>query len=433
MAEETRSDGWLRKIFKIGVLLTLVIAPTQWAIEYRPKSYLSPADLTLALTALVWFLDNLIRRDFRRMLRIPHWSHLAFIAFAAISIYEAEDVSLAVKDLVQYVEYFLVGTMMFDAFLRDGGKSARNWALSLSGVVFLAITITALVQYNMSSDTPLTVRGTFGNRNVLGGYMALALPMLFAGILAAKSWLVRVPLIIIALLAFGVVLSGAAYWAIFFTVLALALRGGWKVFLPTAVTLIYIQVWVLPELPRVNDLAHFYSVSLVDEEGEFDRRYPDWQAAYNMALSKPDMGVGLGNYQKNIGKYYDKVPRRTGPSEPDTQNLYLVLLASCGLTALVSYLAIISSAVGCAGQAACRPALSPTAPVTYEKEDPITGVIQHKRSILAQTDWIAAGTAASLLAFAGTCIWHPLLVRGIGIPFVFMLSLAHSFRNDADA
>jgi hypothetical protein len=31
------------------------------------------------------------------------------------------------------------------------------------------------------------------------------------------------------------------------------------------------------------------------------------------------------------------------------------------------------------------------------------------------------GTIGSLAAFAFTAIWHPLLVRGIGLPFVVLL------------
>ena len=40
---------------------------------------------------------------------------------------------------------------------------------------------------------------------------------------------------------------------------------------------------------------------------------------------------GLGGYQKQIGPFYGVVPNATGPAEPDIQNLYLVLGATCGL------------------------------------------------------------------------------------------------------
>ena len=400
----------LKRAFQCGVLLTLLIVPTQWSLEIKPKTYLSPADLTLALTAGVWFLKTLLERPgFKAWLKmLPPWPHLLFTALAALSIMRADDLGAAIKDWVQIVEYFIVGAMVFDAFLREGGITARRLALGVSGVAFSIILLIALFQYiRTGAVETLQVCGTFGNRNVLGGYLALSLPIVFAGIFAVRPLPVRILYGLLAITGLVVTLSGAAYLAIVVAILGLAAYSGWKVFLPTACLLVFLQVWILPDTPRTNDLAHFDSIALYDENGEPERRYPDWQAAYSMALSHPDFGVGLGNYQRNIGQYYNTIERRTGPSEPDTQNLYLVLLASCGVAALAAYLAVLASGIGAAVKAALSGARSPCHAC------------------------LAGGVAAGLAAFAVTCIWHPLLVRGIGLPFVFLLILARHLR-DAD-
>jgi len=73
-----------------------------------------------------------------------------------------------------------------------------------------------------------------------------------------------------------------------------------------------------------------------------------------------------------------------------------VLAASAGLPALAVFLAMLVTAAGRAGIAAYR-----------------------NRSALA------LGVSGSLSAFAITAVWHPLLVRGIGLPLVFALALAH--------
>jgi hypothetical protein len=120
-----------------------------------------------------------------------------------------------------------------------------------------------------------------------------------------------------------------------------------------------------------------------------------------MTLTHPWTGVGLGNYQKHIGQYYAQVPRRTGPAEPDTQNLYLVLASSLGLPGLLAFLAVLAYAASAALRGAA-------------------GAAPEDRR------WQAWGVAGALGAFAITAVWHPLLVRGIGLPLVFLLALARS-------
>jgi len=388
----------LQAVFRWGVLLTLCVAPTQWSIEPRPKTHLSPADLALAATAGVWFLDLLVCRDWRRLLRLPPWPHLALVAWAAVSALTAADRGAAVKELVQLVEYFLVGSMLFEAYLREGAVRVRQ-SLAVLGCATAVVLALALAHYFGPDASPLSVRGTFGNRNVLGGFLALALPLCFAGALGARGAAVKAACAALFTAGLTVTLSGAAYIAVAGAVVCLAALRGPRFFVPAVAALVAWQAFVLPRLPRENDLAHFQSVALYDGAGNVERRYPDWQAAYSMALTHPWLGVGPGSYQKHIGQYYDNVPRQTGPSEPDIQNLYAVLAASCGLPALCAFLALLGVAVRDAARAGLASA------------DRARGAL-------------ALGTAGALGAFAVAAVWHPLLVRGIGLPLVFLLALA---------
>lgn len=395
----------LAALFQAGVLVTLFIAPTQWALEVRPKFYLSPADLALALTAGVWLLDLLATRDWRRLAAaLPSWPSLLFVALCAASAAVAPYKALAVKDLVQYAEYFLVGHLLFADFLRSGPRACRRALAVLCAATAVAL-ILAVVQYADASADALHVRGTFGNRNVLGGYLALALPLLFSVALSARlGWPLRLALALLCAAGLTVTLSGAAYFAAVVAIACLAASRGARVFVPVAAALVVWQALVLPRLPRENDLVHFQSVALYSDSGSVERRYPDWQAAYSMALTHPWLGVGLGNYQKHVGQYYDNIPRQTGPSEPDIQNLYLVLAASAGFPALLAFIALLASASRAARDASSA-----------------------GRGFEAAA---ARGSEAALAAFAFTAAWHPLLVRGIGLPLVFILALAHHLSRD---
>ena len=383
----------LRVLFRYGVLITLCIAPTQWSFEPRPKFHLSPADLSLALTAGVWLLDAFVTREWKRLMRLPPWPNLLFIAFVSVSAFSAPDKTAALKDLIQYVEYFLVGSMLFTAFLQEDERSSRQALTVLASVT--AVILSLSLYHYFSPGTPLLqVRGTFGNRNVLGGFLALALPLCFGGVLGTRSIALRSALAVLLLAGFTSNLSGASYFAAAGVILCMAAMRGPRLFIPVAAGLLLWQTLALPRLPRENDLAHYQSVALYDGTGTVERRYPDWQAAYSMTLTHPWLGVGLGNYQKNIGQYYDNIPRQTGPSEPDIQNLYLVLAASAGVPALFAFLAMLSVAL-------------------------------QRLSTVPHRTALALGLAGSLSAFGIVAIWHPLLVRGIGLPLVFLLALTH--------
>ena len=392
---ENKFHVLLRHLFRVGILLTLFVAPTQLSLEPRPKLYLSLADLTLAVTAGVWLLDVVLQRDWRR-LRPPPCVQVLFVAVAGLSLFVAQDRMFAVKDIVQLVEFFVVGHLLFAAFLREQENALRQALTVLFAATAINVGI-AVFQY-FSDVGVMDVRGTFGNRNVLGGFLALALPMLFGAMLGVRQVWVKVLLGLVLAAGMLVNLSGASYFAVMGVLACMAARRGHKVFIPVAACLLVMQMCVLPKLPRENDVVHFSSLALYDEEGLVSRRYPEWQAAYDMTLNHPWLGVGMGNYQKQVGQFYGSIPRRTGPAEPDTQNLYLVLAASAGLPALLLFVVFLS------------------------------GAARKARSVAAHATGLCAGlglgAGGAILAFAFTAVWHPLLVRGIGLPLVFVLALA---------
>ncbi|MDA3924159.1 MAG: O-antigen ligase family protein [Kiritimatiellae bacterium] len=378
------------RIFFYLACITILIAPAQWSVELRKGLYLSPADITLTLAAGIWLVDIALRREWKEFLRLPPWSHLIFIACAGASMLFTSDKLSAIKELVQYIEYFIVGYIVFDTFIHKYPNAVKI-LLFLLVTVLTGITALAAVQYfNLDLDD-LDVRGTFGNRNVLAGFFALALPLLFACLIETRSWITKILLSLLLLTALSVNLSGASYIAIAITIIIIAARNGLKWFIPAATVLILWQSQVLPRLPRENDLVHFHSMALYCDDGTVARRYPDWQAAGSMILTNPFLGIGPGNYQKHVGQYYDNIPRKTGPSEPDIQNMHLVIAASMGIPALLAFLAMF------------------IAPFSEENIFPM------KHCTLIH------GAIGSLAAFAFTAAWHPLLVRGIGLPFVLLL------------
>ena len=442
-----------RALFGVALGATVLLAPSQRSISLA-GAHVTPADLLLLacvpLAALaLWTRPRERDAPGQSPLRpfppdLPYGA--LFLALALLSALLSGHLKTGLVEWAQFLLYFGFGGFAGWAAIRVGGHAwiRRGIVLFLAGGA--ANVAVALAQYlgpmaevgveGKGIDAPsFEVRGLFTNRNVLGGYLAMLLPFAF-GLLARRReqvprdeasdvptaapaagamviggkdgptaiWLSSragralfdAALVLLLCAGFTVALSGAGLFAATLAVLVFAvLRGpAWGV--ATASVLLAGFLLLAPETPRDNFTTPLRSIELFDAEtGAPARRYTQWQAALAMTFEQPWRGLGPGTYQRNVGAFYDVVPRETGHSEDDIQNLYLVLAATCGWPALLAFCAMLL----CAAAAPFRLPAKGRPPC-------------------------ASAASAALLGFAVAAIWNPLLVRGIGIPLVFLLTLA---------
>jgi O-antigen ligase len=329
-----------------------------------------------------------------------------FLVTGAASVIRAVSPLKAVKDLVQFGEYFVAAYLLFDTFLAGDRRHLRWLLLAFLGTT-TAIAGLAAAQYMDPGHEAFAVGGTFGNANVLGGYLALAVPLLAGIALWDLNTARRVWAGVLALGALGLILSGGAFAAVVLGVAFVAVLRGRAAFLAAAAILILATALVVPRLPRDNGEVLIDSVRLYDDRNAVSPRYTEWQAAVEMVRDHPFFGVGMGNYQDNIGRYYGILPQPTGKQEPDSQNLFLVLASTVGWTGLALFAGMLLfygrgalQAWACSGDGLRR--------------------------------GTAAGAAGSLLAFGVAAVWSPLLVRGIGIPLALVFALAAAPADNGD-
>ena len=396
-------------------LLALALSPTQYGFALG-GIHVTAADLLLAAAfGLALFTPDFFRRR-------PSAENVVFVVLVALSALFGENLRDGLKEWMQIALYFLVGERVAATALEIGGE---KWARRACGVFLaagVAVAALALAQY-FSPDPDvfplclrpgLAVRGAFGNNNVLCGFYALLLPFAFSLLLGpGRPWWLRAALGFLIVAGLLTMFSGATLAIVAATLSATAFRRGRLCGAVTALVLLGAFFLGAPELPRDNFTAAVQSAELYHsdsgsvryaedgvltwEAGEPTRRYPEWQAALTMSFERPLVGVGPGAYQRRIGPFYDVVPRATGPNEPDTQNLYLVIASTMGYPALFAFLAILYAAWN-AGRA------------------PDSGAL-------------GRAAAAGIAAFALAAVWHPLLVRGLGIPLVFLIVLAQDRGN----
>ncbi|MEI8241815.1 MAG: O-antigen ligase family protein [bacterium] len=392
-----------------AALATIVLAPTQWDFHLQGL-HLSLIEPLVLFAGACWLVKVMSQREWWRMPWPLPWQVVAFVLPALLSLYavEREGAGDALREAVQLLEYFVIGYILYDDLLRHQPQRLRGVINLVLGVTAL-IVLLALGQFLLGSGDPVRgVVGTFKSRNVLAGWLAMTLPVLFGVALYATGPWVRAGLWLLLACGLLVNLSAASLGSVLGVMLLIAATRGWRTF---AMAVLAVTLWVTVVTEHVGNFRDpdtgtrvtsqqvlFRSTALYTPDGQPERRYPQWQSAVEMMLTHPWLGEGIGSYQRRVEQYTGTKPMPTGPSEPDIQNLYLVIGSTMGLPALLGFLALLLVPAFQAGAAAPRHA-------------------GWRRGFVY-------GVSGGIAAFAITAIWHPLLVRGIGLHLVLLLVVA---------
>ena len=394
-ATQRNDRGLIGRLVDGGLLLIIVLAPTQYAFDIR-GAHLAPVDLAVWGVFALWLLDGLL--DFKRFrVTSPPLIMLLFPLLTALSAIKAANRFEAGKEIFQYCEYFGAAAILFSN--RMGDRIFFRRLLFVFLAMATLVVGCGLVQYFTPALETFKVRALFGNRNILGGYLALIVPLAYGLLLWDRrvGWRCWMGAVIVA--GMVITLSGGTWVALFIALGMISAWRGQKVLIAFLAVFTVVTVLVLPRLPRANLDVIKQSVEIFDDAGEMRPRYTEWQAAWNMWRENPALGVGIGNYQLNIGRYYGYVPRANkNVTERDSHNTYLVLLSSTGLCGLAAFAGILIYFKRCA-------------------------TMWHETGSDPFEKGLSAGVAGAIVAFAVNSVWAGLLVRGLGVPLVFLLAL----------
>jgi hypothetical protein len=232
----------MRTVLWILTLLLVVLMATQWSLHlgYTEKPVtrtievrkddgstvteertdtkkeggvrVTPGDALLALVFLLWLSMALVTREVFRV-RWPLLAAFVLVGLLLLSALFSPDRGAGLREAVQLGAYFIGGWFVF-ANCIDTRRRLRA-AVGLFSLVVAAIVLLALWQYRAELDGNLFyVSGTFGNRNVLGAFFAVALPFLFALGLYERRLLHRFALFLTVAFGAAVTLSGGALIAL---------------------------------------------------------------------------------------------------------------------------------------------------------------------------------------------------------------------------
>ena len=245
MNEKSRID----QILTLAALAIVFVAPTQWSFRLGfggdKGTMVTLVDLLVGITFMLWLANVVFVRHARRV-HLPTPSCIALVLAGALSLIGLDKSAPrgeSLKELVQLAEYFLIAFAVLTNCIPD--RKALQSAIAVFATATGVVVLIALVQYSGDGSSFFDVRGSFGNRNVLSTYLALALPVLFGVALHHGGCSTRVGTIVTVFVGLAMILAGGPFMAV---VLALAVMSALhgRLFFAAMLVLGFAGFWIGP-------------------------------------------------------------------------------------------------------------------------------------------------------------------------------------------
>ncbi|MCS7061445.1 MAG: O-antigen ligase family protein [Anaerolineae bacterium] len=361
----------------IGLCFTLLIAPFAPLENIMLRLPLDSGQIMLGITFAAWGLRGLYERrlDLSGARSTIAVGLLVFVAVAGLSFFVATSFELWARETLKWVEVLLV------CLIVSSEQDRRK-----VGLVVVAILVSGMFQaglgvyqFALRGEGPdefailggrfYRAYGTFEQPNPFGGYMGLIWPFaLGIGLYGAYSLWRKPRNTLDTATSISPIVCGAAVIVAGLALTALVLswsRGAWLGAAAAGIAVLAVALrrpalslsalivvaglafalnaaGLLPQSvrARLTDFTQQFAsfdvrgVNVNDANYSVIERLAHWQAAQNMIVEHPWLGVGFGNYPAVYDRYRAmKWPNALGHAH----NYYLNLWAETGLLGLAAY------------------------------------------------------------------------------------------------
>lgn len=330
----------------------------------------SAGELLIVVGALSWAARTMATRQSRIVFTVLSWPLALFIGILVLSATTAISVALGLKEAAKWGELLLAFLFVVNFVTQ------RRQLTTIYVCLAAAASVEALLGWyqflNRSGpegfligERFLRAYGTFGQPNPYAGYLVFVLCLLGGPMIAAlthrehgalpasfKAWALA-SLVMLAAVLMSLSRGGLLALLLAFCVMAiLATRRalGYLV-LALPVLAVFLTLGASQLLPaevtrRVSVVTDYFTlfdareVILTADNWAIVERMANWQAAWEMFLSKPMLGVGIGNFPL---VYPDFALRQWEVPTVHAHNFYLTLLAESGILGMAGYLVFLAS------------------------------------------------------------------------------------------
>ncbi|HVB96808.1 MAG TPA: O-antigen ligase family protein [Chloroflexota bacterium] len=347
---------------------SLGLSALSFAVPFGPSGATSsrlpvtPTDalvvLILGSTLLFWWA----RRRETLTLTAAFWPGIIFILVAALSATFVGQAATSLKEILRWVE--LLGILIVTATFCQSERVRRLTV----GAMLVAMTCEAglgWVQFFLRRGPPsfrigpfLRAYGSFGQPNPFGGYLAMTLPIAMAIVVWQRPWQKRPDLLTgLALVATAIgggallmSLSRGAWIGVTVGIVVVAWRqtrrGGSLILLGLVAfaalfaldALHVVPAAISHRLGQITEYFGLYDVSQITptpQNWAIIERMAHWEAAWDMYLAHPILGVGPGHYPIAYPDF--RVNAIWQDPLGHAHNVYLNVLAEEGFLGLASY------------------------------------------------------------------------------------------------
>lgn len=506
------SSGFLTRILPLIVLLAVICHPTQvtvrqWADAFVrfagfgrsaarlvPSVHVCISDVLFIGAFVLWLALNVRRGRLAGRLRCYPPALLILLACAALSVVPVLKppglwtgrrlaYGRAATELVQLLVLFGCTYMVLADYLSDAmwrrrlmvgflcaaavGIGGGVWEYAHlrpsgpggAGVIVSPVEVDGTFGFAGEPAGPHEQAGTASNRNVLGAWASMVVPMLWALALCLKRPTARIACGAATAGGLLLLLQGGEWFAAIVAVLIVAYARGGRSFLATAAGLFVFWGLVFRFTPEQHGMVltdsmmlrkaydRFHALPLyggmpgtgtsvaparlrAEDNSAWQQKFLEWQPGLQAVARNPAFGVGLGNYQNNINNFYqphahpfynpEGVYDVTKPvanlMEPGANSSYLVWLVETGFAGLLAFVWVLLWGLSSASRAYGR-----------LRGELVAG------SGRALDEGLALGSIGALAAMAVGMFFASYVVRGVGIAVVFVLAAASALRESACA
>ena len=399
---EAIGGGVLQKAIDIGVFIIILTIPLSFGLQISSQtlflqSHFSVPDVFIGIVCILYFFKMLFYKEAGKI-GWPPTPVLAFVGAVCLSVVNAADLKTSIQDVFQFTTHFIFLYVIFINSIKtiEQIRRIRDVLFGLTTVIVLI----ASYQYFVLHGSPALIRSLFDNRNVLGGYLAIVLPLLYEEALFTKNLRRRIWLYLTIGLAMTVVLSPGCLIALVASFGIMSFLKGKKTGIAFGIVLLFGAAAYLLMLPKKNKEAirefasihewgdinlrynqvhrvmHSWEKAIVEKEiGEYNlivsthflkssvlpnsrwdpvkfsdmkgekhinQRYVKWQGALNMLESNSLIGIGIGNYHSSLEDYAGELPCVI-VMERYSSNALLAIAAETGLLGLASFLWLLAA------------------------------------------------------------------------------------------
>lgn len=341
-----------------------------FAVPFSPSSGadttvpLTPTDALVVLILVAAVIAYLSRRRLAFALTGAFWPSVAFILVGVLSATFVGEALVSVKGILRWVELLGILVVAASYCWQERNRYLVVTALLVAGILEALL---GWAQFFLRHGPPsfrigpfLRAYGTFAQPNPFGGYLEMTLPVAVALLFWRRPWAGRPNRL--------TVLAGVATAICGLALLMSLSRGAWMGTIAGLMVLYWVQmrrgglivlIAIVGLLALLGlDAAHVVpSVissrldQIITYFGVFDatrviptpqnwaivERMAHWQAAWDMYLANPILGVGPGHYALAYPDF--QVNAIWKDPLGHAHNIYLNVMAQTGFLGIVTYLA----------------------------------------------------------------------------------------------